>query len=103
MMWLTLDDSGIICTEAMLKHERFLLAADISGDSWTLYSEEKFLLLEQKLLQQMAIGPRFDPNSRISRLLLGNTVELVRKGALLPLDAEIRGRLGIKRVQICPE
>ena len=103
MQWLTLDAGGIVCTEAMLKHGRFLLTPDISGDSWTLYSEKKYLQLEQKLREYMAKQPDFDPNSRLSRILLGNAIELIREGALLPLDRELIQQLGIKQIQLSPD
>lgn len=100
MQWLTLDAGGIVCTEAMLKHQQFLLTPDISGDSWILYSEAKYLLLEQRLVQFMASQPDIDPNSRLSRILLGNAVELIRQGNLLPLDEGLRQLLDNKPIQL---
>ena len=100
MQWLTLDAGGIVCTQAMLKHERFVLTPDISGDNWILYSEAKYLLLEQKLLQYMAKLPDIDPNSRLSRILLGNAIELMRQGNLLPLDEGLRQLLDNKPIQL---
>ena len=98
-----LNAGGIICTEAMLKHERFLLTPDISGNSWILYSETKYLLLEQRLLQYMAKQPDFNPNNRVSRILLGNAIELTRERTLLPLNAEQRNWLGIEQIQLSPD
>lgn len=100
MQWLTLDAVGIVCTEAMLKHQRFLLTPDISGDSWILYSEAKYLLLEQKLLQFIAKQSDNDPNNGLSRILLGNTIELIREGNLVPLDEDLRNLLGNKPIQL---
>lgn len=100
MQWLTLNAGGIICTGAMLKHERFVVTPDISGNSWILYSEAKYLLLEQRLLQHMAKQPNVDPNDRLSRLLLGNAIELMRDGNLLPLDEALRNLLGNKPIQL---
>lgn len=102
-MKVTLDADGILCTEAMLKHDRFFLLPDVSYDCWTLYSEAKYLMLEQKLFQQMVNDPALDPNSRLSRILLGNAIELVREGAVLPLDEKLRNRLGIKQIQLSME
>ena len=103
MQWLTLDAGGIVCIEAMLKHQRFLLTPDINGDSWILYSEAKYLLLEQRLVQYMAKQPDFDPNSRLSRILLGNTIELMRQGNLLPVDEDLRHLLGNKPIQLAAD
>ncbi|MBU1308889.1 MAG: hypothetical protein KKE30_05080 [Gammaproteobacteria bacterium] len=100
MQWLTLDAGGIVCTEAMLKHQQFLLTPDISGDSWILYSEAKYLLLEQRLVQFMVSQPGFDPNSRLSRILLGNAIELMRQGNLLPIDEGLRQLLDNKPIQL---
>jgi hypothetical protein len=100
MELLTLDAGGIVCTEAMLKHQQFLLTPDISGDSWILYSEAKYLLLEQRLVQFMASQPDIDPNSRLSRILLGNAIEVVRQGNLLPLERDLRNLLGNRPIQL---
>lgn len=100
MEWLTLDAGGIVCTEAMLKHQQFLLTPDIRGDSWNLYSEAKYLLLEQRLVQYMAKQPDIDPNNRLSRILLGNAIELIREGNLVPLDEDLRNLLGNKPIQL---
>lgn len=103
MQWLTLNAGGIICTEAMLEHERFLLTPDISGNSWILYSEAKYLLLEQRLLQHMAKQPDVDRNDRLSRILLGNAIELMRDGNLLPFDKAVRNLLGNKPIRLSPD
>ena len=85
----------------MLKHERFVLTPDISGDSWILYSEEKYLQLEQRLLQRIVKQP--DLNSRLSRILLGNAIELMRDGNLLPFDEAVRNLLNNKPILLSPD
>lgn len=92
-----------MCTKAMLKHERFLLTTDISGNSWILYSEAKYLLLEQRLLQYIEKQPYADPNDRLSRILLGNAIELIRQGNLLPFDKAVRNLLDNKPIQLSPD
>ena len=87
----------------MLKHERFLLTPDISGNSWILYSEAKYQLLEQRLLQYMAKQPDVDPNSRLSRILLGNAIELTREENLLPFDKALKNLLGNKPIRLSPD
>mgnify|MGYP006144829683 CR=1 FL=1 len=84
MIKLTCDKRQLLCCDAMLQHDTFVLIPDIDTSQWLVYSEAKYLLLEQKLLALNTLAG-VDSNSRLGRILLGNCIVLKRQGKGIPL------------------
>lgn len=84
MIELKCEQQQLFCCDAMLMHDVFVLIPDCDAKPWRLYSEAKYLALEQKLLAASAQWGE-EVNPRLARILLGNCIELQRQGNVIPL------------------
>ncbi|MBZ9613527.1 hypothetical protein [Rheinheimera maricola] len=102
MIELKCEQQQLYCCDAMLMHEVFILTADCDAKQWRLYSEAKYLALEQKLLAANAqLG--VENNTRLARILLGNCIELKRQGAVIPLPDDLIAFAGDMQFRWMPD
>ena len=77
-------------------HKVFILVADCDAKQWRLYSEVKYLALQQKLLIADALLGA-ENSARLAHITRGSCMELRRQGNVIPLpdnfneyDAELQ-------------
>mgnify|MGYP006203674963 FL=1 len=84
MVELKCENQQLYCCEAMLKHQVFILVADCDAKQWRLYSEAKYLALQQKLqLADAQLGA--ESSARLAHIMRGSCLELQRQGNVIPL------------------
>ena len=97
MIELKCAQQQLYCCDAMLKHDTFILTPDSDNAQWRLYSVAKYQDLQQKL-QAVLCQLAAESHDRLTRITLGNGIELQRQGMWIPLPESLTKQEEVLRV-----